>query len=76
MEIIVLGILVSAWLTYSTAKAYQLHKFSAYIHAALCAQYKTDLWITSCIDINKSYENVMKSPAWDYNFKEKIIYDL
>lgn len=67
MELIVLGILVSVWLTYSTAKSYQLHKFNIYIGHTLC---RAD------INIYESCMNLMKSPAWDYNFEEMIVYDV
>ena len=75
MEIVVLGSLASLWLTYSTAKAYQIHKFNNYMREALYELYNTENWKKNCIDINKSYENVVKSAAWNFNFKEMIVYD-
>lgn len=75
MELILLGGIVSIWLTYSTAKAYQLHKFNVYMQKALYEVYQSGKWKNHCIDINKSYENIMKSPAWDFNFEEMVVYD-
>lgn len=65
MELIVLCVLVSGWLIYSTAKAYQLHKFNIYMSHNLYN-----------VNIYESCMNLMKSPAWDYNFKEMIVYDV
>ena len=72
MELIILGSMVSLWLTYSTAKAYQLHKFNSYMQVSLLETYTGKI---RCININKSYDNIMKSPAWDFNFKDMVEYE-
>jgi hypothetical protein len=62
------------WIMYGTAKAYQLHKFAAYMRTSINELYNCDKYKTISIDIDKSYKNMMKSPAWDYNFKDMITY--
>jgi hypothetical protein len=75
MEFLFLATLVGGYLSYSTAKAYQLHKFNAYMQVVLYEHYRTDKWKQSYIDINQSYENVMCSAAWKHNFKDMIKYE-
>lgn len=72
MELILLGSLVSVWLTYSTAKAYQLHKFNSYMQISILKTYASK---GMGININKSYDNIMRSPAWDFNFKDMVEYE-
>jgi len=62
---ILLGILVSIWLTYNAAKAYQLHRFNTYLGNNLYN-----------VNIYESYMSLLRAPAWDYNFKGMLIYDV
>lgn len=62
---ILLVILVSVWLTYETAKSYQLYMFNRYLANNLYN-----------VNIYESYMNLVRAPAWNYNFKDMLIYDV
>lgn len=72
--LLVLITVLGLWVVYGTAKAYQLHKFAAYMRASIHELYNTEKHKTIAIDIDKSYDNMLKSPAWNYKFDEMIIY--
>lgn len=72
--ILVLILALGLWLMYGTAKAYQLHKFSVYMRASIHELYNTEKHKTVAIDIDKSYDNLLKSAAWNHKFEDMIIY--
>lgn len=72
MVVIISGLCL--WMMYGLAKYHQLHKFSAYMRLSINELYGSEKYKTTAIDIDKSYDNLMKAPAWNYKFDEMIIY--
>lgn len=66
--------LLGIWFMYGLAKAYQLHKFADYMRASIHELYHTDKHKTLSIDIDQSYQNLLKSAAWNHKFENMVIY--
>lgn len=73
--LILLSIFCVLAILYTCAKMVQLTRFSKFMHICLDELYEGEKWKFLELNIRESYSNFEKSLAWNYNFRDMVVYE-